>query len=88
MIFLPANVGYSLDSFFNKKYYLKIPRWNIDIIKILIAIVYLYSGVAKMNSDWLFQAMPLKIWLTSKYDLPIIGESLMQKNWPRCGRRF
>ena len=81
MIFLPANVGYSLDSFFNKKYYLKIPRWNIDIIKILIAVVYLYSGVAKMNSDWLFQAMPLKIWLTSKYDLPIIGESLMQKNW-------
>ena len=81
MIFLPANVGYSLDSFFNKKYYVKIPRWNIDIIKILIAVVYLYSGVAKMNSDWLFQAMPLKIWLTSKYDLPIIGESLMQKNW-------
>ena len=81
MIFLPANVGYSLDSYLNKKYYVKIPRWNIDIIKILIAIVYLYSGVAKMNSDWLFQAMPLKIWLTSKYDLPIIGESLMQKNW-------
>ena len=81
MIFLPANVGHSLDSYLNKKYYVKIPRWNIDIIKILIAVVYLYSGVAKMNSDWLFQAMPLKIWLTSKYDLPIIGESLMQKNW-------
>jgi len=81
MIFLPANVGYSLDNFLNKKYYARIPKWNIDIIKILIAIVYLYSGIAKMNSDWLFQAMPLKIWLTSKYDLPIIGESLMQKNW-------
>jgi len=81
MIFLPANVGYSLDNFLNKKHYARIPKWNIDIIKILIAIVYLYSGIAKMNSDWLFQAMPLKIWLTSKYDLPIIGESLMQKNW-------
>ena len=28
MIFLPANVGYSLDSFFNKKYYLKIKFMN------------------------------------------------------------
>lgn len=81
MIFLPANAGYSLDSFLNKKYYVQIPKWNIDIIKVLIAIVYLYSGIAKINSDWLLEAMPLKIWLTSKYDLPIIGESLMQENW-------
>ena len=81
MIFLPANAGYSLDSFLDKKYYTQIPRWNIDIIKILIAIVYLYSGIAKINSDWLFEAMPLKIWLNSKYDLPIIGKYLMQENW-------
>jgi len=81
MIFLPANAGYSIDSFLNKKYYTQIPRWNIDIIKILIAIVYLYSGIAKINSDWLFEAMPLKIWLNSKYDLPIIGKYLMQENW-------
>ena len=81
MIFLPANAGYSIDSFLNKKYYTQIPRWNIDIIKILIAIVYLYSGIAKINSDWLLEAMPLKIWLNSKYDLPIIGKYLMQENW-------
>ena len=81
MIFLPANAGYSLDSFLDKKYYTQIPRWNIDIIKILIAIVYLYSGIAKINSDWLLEAMPLKIWLNSKYDLPIIGKYLMQENW-------
>ena len=39
------------------------------------------AGIAKLNSDWLFEAMPLKIWLTSKYDIPIIGDSLLQLNW-------
>ena len=43
--------------------------------------IYVFAGIAKINSDWLFKAMPLKIWLQSKYDLPIIGETLMQKDW-------
>ena len=54
------------------------PKWTIDSIKILLTIVYFYSGLAKINSDWLFKAMPLKIWLPSKFDLPLIGENLMQ----------
>jgi hypothetical protein len=28
-----------------------------------IAIVYIYAGLAKLNSDWLLEAIPLKIWL-------------------------
>ena len=47
----------------------------------MLTIVYLYAGLAKINSDWLLKAMPLKIWLPSKYDLPLIGENLMQQNW-------
>jgi hypothetical protein len=46
-----------------KKRFQKIPRWNIDILKLLLAIVYVYAGLAKLNSDWLLEAMPLKIWL-------------------------
>tara|TARA_B100001057_G_scaffold500560_1_gene616323 strand:- start:10367 stop:11725 length:1359 start_codon:yes stop_codon:yes gene_type:complete len=80
MCFLPLNANYSLDSIFTKKYY-KVPRWTIDSIKLLICIVYFYAGIAKINSDWLLNAMPLSIWLPSKYDLPIIGENLMQKQW-------
>ena len=47
----------------------------------MLTIVYLYAGLAKINSDWLLKAMPLKIWLPSKYDLPLIGENLMQQDW-------
>ncbi|WP_420574147.1 HTTM domain-containing protein [Kordia sp.] len=81
MIFLPANATFSIDNLLRKRTYEQIPKWTIDSIKLLLGIVYFYAGLAKINSDWLFKAQPLKIWLPSKYDLPIIGESLMQQNW-------
>ncbi|GGI57244.1 HTTM domain-containing protein [Winogradskyella haliclonae] len=81
MIFLPANAYFSLDSIVRKKDYSQIPKWTIDSIKLLLSIVYIYAGLAKLNSDWLFKAMPLKIWLPSKYDIPFIGETLMHKDW-------
>jgi len=81
LIFLPAHKHFSVDNLIAKKTYSKVPNWIIDVIKLLLGIVYFYAGLAKINSDWLLKAMPLKIWLPSKYDLPIIGESLMQQNW-------
>ena len=81
MIFLPANACYSVDNLIRGKSFKEIPKWTLDSIKILIAIVYFYAGLAKLNSDWLFEAMPLKIWLRSQYDLPLIGSNLMQFEW-------
>lgn len=81
MIFLPANAYFSVDNIIRKRSYSTIPKWTIDSVKLLIGIVYFYAGLAKINSDWLFKAMPLKIWLPSKYDLPLIGENLMQQDW-------
>lgn len=81
LIFLPANTRFSLDAYFKKREYDQVPKWTIDSIKLLLGIVYFYAGLAKLNSDWLFRAQPLKIWLPSKYDLPLIGENLMQQEW-------
>jgi hypothetical protein len=81
MCFLPANGYFSLDAIIRKKQYKQIPKWTIDGIKLLLALVYIYAGLAKLNSDWLLKAMPLKIWLPSKYDIPLIGETLMHKDW-------
>ncbi len=81
LIFLPANASFSVDAFKNSKLsFQKIPKWNIDILKILLGIVYFYAGLAKLNSDWLFKAMPLKIWLPNNANLPIIG-SFLNENW-------
>ncbi|GAK89402.1 vitamin K-dependent gamma-carboxylase [Nonlabens ulvanivorans] len=83
MIFLPANRYFSIDNYRGDRRILKaptIPSWTIDSIKLLLSIVYFYAGLAKINSDWLLKAMPLKIWLPSKYDLPFLG-NLMQQEW-------
>ncbi|MHA3789500.1 HTTM domain-containing protein [Flavobacterium hauense] len=81
MIFLPAGNYFSVDTYKNpQRLFGRIPRWTTDIIKLLLAIVYFYAGLAKLNSDWLVNAMPLKIWLSAHADLPIIG-SLLIKNW-------
>ena len=81
MIFLPADKFFSVDNLKRKNYFAKIPKWTIDCIKVLISIVYIYAGLAKINSDWLLKAMPLKIWLPSKYDIPLIGDYLLQQEW-------
>ena len=81
MILLPANVYYSFDAWKNpEKAFQKVPRWCIDALKLLLGIVYFYAGLAKINTDWLLKAMPLKIWLPSKYDIPFLGD-LMQQEW-------
>tara|TARA_B100001989_G_scaffold4163_1_gene2825 strand:+ start:2989 stop:4347 length:1359 start_codon:yes stop_codon:yes gene_type:complete len=82
MIFLPANASYSLDSYLKNQSYRYTPKWCVDSIKLLLFIVYFYAGLAKINSDWLLEAQPLKIWLTTgSYDLPLIGNNIMQKEW-------
>ena len=81
MIFLPAGAYFSIDAWRNpQKCFQQVPRWSVDGVKLLLAIVYFYAGLAKLNSDWLLEAMPLKIWLPSKYDLPFLGD-LLQKEW-------
>jgi len=81
LIFLPLNASFSIDNLIRNTKTISVPSWTIDCIKLLLAIVYIYAGLAKINYDWLIDAMPLKLWLTSKYDLPIIGEYFMQQVW-------
>jgi hypothetical protein len=81
MIFLPAHAYFSLDARRNKELLSdRIPQWCIDSIKIFVCIVYLLAGLAKINSDWLLEAQPLRIWLPAKNDLPLIG-SLLNYVW-------
>ncbi|WP_124981050.1 HTTM domain-containing protein [Nonlabens xiamenensis] len=83
MIFLPLHKYFSIDSWRTGIAVFKVPQvpqWSVDTIKLMLGIVYFYAGLAKINSDWLIRAMPLRIWLPSKYDLPLLGE-LMEQQW-------
>jgi hypothetical protein len=81
LIFLPANASFSIDALKNRNLvFQKIPSWNLDILKLMLGIVYFYAGLAKLNSDWLIEAMPLSIWLPGNANLPLIG-SILEKTW-------
>lgn len=74
LIFLPANRNFSLDAARKPEIQSKeVSFWTIWIIRFQLGIVYWFAGYAKLNSDWLFEAQPLKIWLQAYRDLPIVG---------------
>ncbi len=74
LIFLPAHRSFSWDVLKNPSIQLyKVPLWCVGIFKLQIAIVYFYAGLAKINYDWLINALPLAIWLPAKTSIPIIG---------------
>ena len=74
MIFLPANRKFSMDVLSNPSIQTdSIPRLYIDLLKWQIGIVYFFAGLAKVNWDWLFHAMPLAVWLPARVDIPVLG---------------
>jgi len=81
LIFLPANYYFSLDAYLRPKLrYSQIPKWTIDVLKLMLVIVYVYAGLAKLNYDWLVKAMPLTLWLPAKLNWFFLGE-LMHQKW-------
>jgi hypothetical protein len=49
------------------------PAWSVWVFPLLMAIVYFFGGIAKMNYDWLIEAMPMQLWLQARGDMPILG---------------
>ncbi|UZR96930.1 HTTM domain-containing protein [Chondrinema litorale] len=75
LFWVPAHRYFSIDVI-RKPSILKqqVPRWVIAIFQFQLGIVYVYAGIAKLNPDWLFEAMPLKIWLPVHSDFPVLGK--------------
>jgi hypothetical protein len=81
LIFLPAHRCLSFDVYFQRVTKIDfVPLWMIGCIRLQLGIVYFFAGLAKLNSDWLIHAQPMKIWLPTKSHLPLIGD-LMYKEW-------
>jgi len=79
LILVPANNAYSIDAWRRKAQNFYVPAWSIHIIILQLSLVYFFAGLAKLQSDWLIEALPLKIWLPSKADTAIIGSFLDYK---------
>ncbi len=57
------------------------------LLRAQIALVYGFAGLAKLNSDWLLRAQPLRIWLQAHADLPGIG-GLLGQTWTAYAMSF
>lgn len=81
LIFVPANRALSLDTWVDpRRRSDTAPAWALYLIRTQIGLVYIYSGIAKLNADWLFRAEPLSTWLGERDDTPLIG-SLFAQAW-------
>ena len=79
LIFVPADLSFSLhNKWFKRKELDQVPRVFMLMPQLQMFVVYFFAGVAKINTDWLLEAQPLRIWLPAFSHFPIIG-SLMEK---------
>ncbi len=64
MPFLPAAARFSLDASKTVRAgMVLIPFWPIWLLRAQLVITYFYAGVAKLNSDWMVDAYPVRIFL-------------------------
>lgn len=79
LIWLPLHKNYSIDVVLRP--FLKtewVPVWTLWVVRLQIGLVYFFAGLAKLNSDWLLDALPLRIWLPARATFPVIGPLLDQ----------
>jgi Vitamin K-dependent gamma-carboxylase len=81
LIWVPANRYFSLDVL-RKPALLatQVPSWTILVFKFQLLIIYCCAGLSKLTNEWLIRAMPLKIWLPAKANIPVIGP-LLKYEW-------
>jgi len=55
-----------------------IPFAYLAALRLQVAVVYLFAGVAKLNADWLIEAQPMRMWLAARSDLLWVGPWLAE----------
>lgn len=74
LCFMPAHAAWSLDARrVPGRASATVPGWCLDLLRLQVAVVYTFAGLAKLGTDWLRHGQPLGIWLASRSDLPLVG---------------
>ena len=52
---------------------------HVWAVRVQLALVYAFAGLAKLHPDWLIDAMPLRLWLPARAEvLPLVGPLLAE----------
>ncbi len=77
LIWLPAHRAFSLDVWRRPALRAdEVPAWTVNLVKVQLGLVYVFAGLAKLHPDWLFEAMPLRLWLPAHGHWPLVGPLL------------
>lgn len=76
---IPAHGAFSLDAL-RTGIRLDVPTWMLWSLRLQIAVVYVFAGLAKLDADWLLRAQPLRLWFAAQRSLPWIG-GLLAQSW-------
>lgn len=78
LVFVPAQRLCSLDARFRpelRRDY--VPAWTLWLLRLQVAVPYVYGGIAKLNGDWL-RGQPLELWMSRmthvRTVIPAFGE--------------
>ena len=76
-IFLPSDRHWSLTA--KRKPDLKLeysPRWNLFIFQFMLGLIYTYSGISKINPDWMQNGQPLASFLPHKWPFKLLSDDI------------
>lgn len=77
IIFLPCHRAFSLDALRRPTSRSQAaPAWALWTLRAQMGIVYFYGGIAKIDTDWLLRAEPMRTWLQAKAGIPLAGAML------------
>ncbi|MEM9931105.1 MAG: HTTM domain-containing protein, partial [Bacteroidota bacterium] len=80
LVFTPAWREWSLDVRRQPRQWSPVaPAWSVYLFPALMGLVYFFGGIAKMNYDWLVEAMPLHMWISRRSDMFLLGPLWAEK---------
>ena len=74
LVFLPVDRAYAIAGTRSRaERPTVVPIWVVWLLRFQVGMVYFFSGMAKVNGDWLLRGEPLATWLPARGDLPLLG---------------
>ncbi|MEQ8581881.1 MAG: HTTM domain-containing protein [Marinoscillum sp.] len=80
LIWMPAHGDFSMDVRRGARRATDhVPVGFMNVLRFQLMVVYFFAGLAKINSDWLLSAQPMKMWLSANTHRPVLGPILRYK---------
>jgi vitamin K-dependent gamma-carboxylase len=79
LLLMDAHSCWSIDAKRNPKIRReRVPRWNLLVFQLMVAVVYTYSGLSKLTADWLIYHQPMRAFLSGNFLFKYLNNNLLE----------